>query len=1055
MTGESDTHTAQTFFRWVTSRSKSILALSLLAMVLAAAQLPSLVKDARTDAFIPADHPALHYREQVRETFGLHDPMVIAIVNDGPNGVFTPHSLGLVHWITQELALIPNVDPERITSLATENRVQGTAEGMVIEPFLEPLPATPTAAAQVRGAVMSFPLYVGTLVARDGSATLVVVELLDEMLADATYSAVQELLQRAPVSDETLLVAGEAAVGGYWSAVIDRDSRRLQPYAALVILLTLAFAFRTPRGALLPMLVVGATVAGTLGTMAALGVPYFAITNALPVILIGIAVADSIHIFSRYYEEQARSPGADAPTLVVRTMVGMWRPVTLTSLTTMAGFFGIAVSSQMPPMAYFGWFALLGVGIALVYSLLLLPAALALLAPRGSPVFRLAADARPDPIARLLTAVGAMAGRWAGTICALALVLTAAGILAATQLEVDRSRIANINTGDPLHVADREINQRFNGTSYIDIVIDTQKEEGLFEPEQLKRIERLQAHVATLPHVQGSTSLADHLKQINRAMNGDRNGSYHLPRSADLTAQYLLLHAATGDPTALQQVVDYGYRTANVRAFLNSDLWSDGRAAVEAIQGYLDTEFADTRATTALSGRVTLDYHWLRDLGADHFGSVLLALALVWMVASLTFRSAAAGTLATVPVTFAVLLVYGAMAALGLTLEPATSMFAAIAIGLGVDFSIHTLERLIELMRERGHSAEEALALLFPSTGRALLFNFAAIFFGFSVLLTSELPTIARFGALVAVAVLNGFVAGLLLLPALVVFLRPRFLQPPAPATARGSGVALSLAAVFFAGLVLPGGSPRAEPLPSGDEIAQRIDQRDDGGRQVQVLRMVLTDRSGAQRIRDTRVFREEFEGDKRTAIFFTGPKRLQGTGFLTWDYDDPARADDQWLYLPAARRVRRISASDRGDYFLGTDFTYEDVKKQTKLALEDYDFEAFGVEEVDGMETYLLAAVPKNQDISRELGYSRVLARVRPDIWMPVMVEYTDIAGNPLKTVRISEIRQHQGIWTPFRIEAENHKTGHHSLFEYLEVSYEEPVDPVLLTTQGLQRGL
>lgn len=263
------------------------------------------------------------------------------------------------------------------------------------------------------------------------------------------------------------------------------------------------------------------------------------------------------------------------------------------------------------------------------------------------------------------------------------------------------------------------------------------------------------------------------------------------------------------------------------------------------------------------------------------------------------------------------------------------------------------------------------------------------------------------------------------------------------------------LASLLFAGLFLPGGNPSAAPLPSGDEIAQRIDQRDDGRRQVQALRMVLTDRSGAQRIRDTRVFREEFEDGKRTAIFFTGPKRLQGTGFLTWDYHDPARADDQWLYLPAARRVRRISPSDRGDYFLGTDFTYEDVKKNTKLALEDYDFKALGVEKMDGVELYLLEAVPKNQDISRELGYSRLLARVRPDIWMPVVVEYDDIAGNPLKTVRISEIRQHQGIWTPFRIEAENHKTGHHSLFEYLEVSYEEPVDPVLLTTQGLQRGL
>jgi len=182
-------------------------------------------------------------------------------------------------------------------------------------------------------------------------------------------------------------VAGEGAVAGYMGAYIDADAFRLDPVAGLVITLVCFVAFRMLRGTLLPNLVVAATAASALGLMAGAGVSFFVITNALPVVLIGIAVADSIHILSQYYEEVALHPEDTPHDVTVRTMLHMCRLVTLTSLTTMAGFLGLYFASLMPPMQYFGLFAMIGVGVAWVYSLTVVPAVLSLLRLKPSRAY--------------------------------------------------------------------------------------------------------------------------------------------------------------------------------------------------------------------------------------------------------------------------------------------------------------------------------------------------------------------------------------------------------------------------------------------------------------------------------------------------------------------------------------------------------------------------------------------------------------------------------------------------------------------------------------------
>lgn len=246
-----------------------------------------------------------------------------------------------------------------------------------------------------------------------------------------------------------------------------------------------------------------------------------------------------------------------------------------------------------------------------------------------------------------------------------------------------------------------------------------------------------------------------------------------------------------------------------------------------------------------------------------------------------------------------------------------------------------------------------------------------------------------------------------------------------------------------------------AAELPSGDEIAMNINARDEGVAVARNLKMEMTDRRGKTRTRETRGFRKYYGDEKRTVIFYLEPRNVKDTAFLTWDYPDAERDDDQWLYLPAMRKVRRISASDRGDYFLGTDLTYEDIKLESRVSLQDYRRKTTGEDQVDGHHCYLVESTPRNQETAKELGYGRVEQCVDGKIWFVRRAKFWDRGGNPLKTAHFRDIRQVQGIWTQHDIEVENHKSGHRTRFLITDVDYQGGVADQLFTRNALRRGL
>ncbi len=1034
------------FFRMLIDAPRITIGLGMMLILVSSFGLTRLYKDTSVDAFIPADHPSLLANDRTAEIFGLTEPIAIAVMSRDGRTIFNSEALALIAMLTEAVEQLPNVRSDKVISLATESSIRGDEGSLLVEAYYEP-GMSELEARDARARWLDMPPHVNSLVAEDESGAVIMAELIDAEASAGTYEAVRELVGAHGSPDYELLVAGPGAVSGYLSSYIDRDARVLQPVVFVLILVFLYVAFRSVRALAGPLLVVAGAAGGALGIMAWQDIAYFAITNALPVILVAISVADAIHVLSGYYRLRAGRPHMPRREVIVLTMTEMSRPITLTTLTTMAGFVGIGLASIMPPIEYFAWFAALGVALAWLFSMVVLPPAMMVLNLRPSKAFSSWSADRPDYLGALFGRIGLLSVRHSGLVLGVFVILLVMAAVGASQLRVDRSQVENFAPDEPIRIADERINRTFAGTAFLDVIVETGAEGDLLESGRMSRIAELQTFMDGLPHVSKTLSIVDYLSLLHRAFEMLPSGEARLlPHPEGALAQYMLVYEAAGDPTDFEEEIAPDYRTALLRAVLDTPLYSESVPAVERLSEYLSRHLDDRHLRGTIAGDVNVAYHWMSRLETSHFTGVGLSLILVLLMSMIAFRSMGAGVVSVVPVAFTVLLLYGVMGYLGIYLEPATSMFAAISVGVGVDFAIHLVDRLRLALRQNDGDHEAAVRQAMPGTARACFFNAAALGVGFSVLLLSGLPTLQRFGGLVSIAALGSFLCALFIVPAL--YAAAHQLTRSLAARAGGTAAVLLL---MLAGAGFPERAAAVEPL-SGLEVAQRVAEREEGQAARRTIRMTLTDRRGRVREREAVVLKYSTEQSRATRISYQAPKSVRGVTFLSRDAKDVGR-EERWLYLPATRKARRIPASDRGDYFLGTDFTYEDVQSDLKFDVDDYRFEYVSGQRRDGAEVHEIQGRPVTPAAARELGYGRFEARVDGESWMPMEIRFFDLKGALLKTIFVRDVRRVDAIWTAHEVEAVNHQTGHSTRFDYHSVAYPDTLPPDYFDAARLDR--
>lgn len=239
---------------------------------------------------------------------------------------------------------------------------------------------------------------------------------------------------------------------------------------------------------------------------------------------------------------------------------------------------------------------------------------------------------------------------------------------------------------------------------------------------------------------------------------------------------------------------------------------------------------------------------------------------------------------------------------------------------------------------------------------------------------------------------------------------------------------------------------------PTGLEVMQAADSRDEGKDLVQKMTQTLIDRNGNKRIRQMVNFRMDIGEDKKMISFFTEPANIRDTSLLTFDYDNIEADDDQWLYLPALKKVRRISSSDRGDYFMGTDFTFEDMKQTPELS--DYHWKLLGSVTIRKLDCWKVEGLPASKEVAEELGYTRIVEYIHKETAIAIQVEYEDLAKQQLKRFEVQDMKEIQGIWSPLRIEMINLQSNHRTVIEFSDQKYNTSLTERNFTQRALKRG-
>lgn len=233
----------------------------------------------------------------------------------------------------------------------------------------------------------------------------------------------------------------------------------------------------------------------------------------------------------------------------------------------------------------------------------------------------------------------------------------------------------------------------------------------------------------------------------------------------------------------------------------------------------------------------------------------------------------------------------------------------------------------------------------------------------------------------------------------------------------------------------------------SGKEIIEKVYNRPTGDDQTSELAMTLINRSGAQRVREIKQFTMDLGAVEKSIMFFLSPADVKNTSFMSWTYDSD-QADDQWIYLPALKKTKRISSDSKSDYFMGSDFTYDDLGDRK---LEDDSHKLLGEETLHGKECYMVESVSKDEDYM----YSKTLVWVDKSNFIGVKKEFYDEDEDLLKVLAIKEIEEISGIWVIKNSEMENVQKNHRTTIVLSNIQINTGLSESKFTERMMMRGL
>lgn len=716
--------------------------------------------DPDVKALLPAEMDLVRNMNTMDELFGGMDIVVVALAADS---LFSEPTLTKIAQMTAELEQQDFVD--RVVSLTNAQEVHSIPDGFEVQPVMPVFPKNAAEVSALQQRLKRNDLLYGNIVSHDFKKAALIVMLktpVDVAKDQQIYSVIADMRRRYE-GPERIYVAGMPITRVEVSTNMVSDLKTLFPYGLVLMVIFLVISFRSWLGVTLPLVVTILVITQTFGLMALWAMKVTFVGVIIPVMLIAVTSSYSIHLIAYYLHELRLAPQKSQEELVTQMHHSLQVPVFLSAATTLVGFLSLR-THVLPPIREIGLLIAFGIVMSFLMSMTFIPAALILL---GKPPLRLG-RLEKSRLDRLLGRSGEYLIHYAKPI----LVLTLIGVLVLglniPRLKVDTNPVSFFKPDSEFRRSSQLIDRDFGGAAQIAILCQGDFQDPCF----LAKVDSLAAYLERFEYVTRVNTLVDELRLMNRAFHGDSLQYDQIPASREEVAQYLLLFSMSGDQRDLDQFVDYDYQQGQILARVTEC------GSQHALKMYQDTEEAITQKfgrdhfpfVTGLTPLIGV----LADLVVrGQIRSLLISLLLVWLMTTLIFRSIKIGAIAAVPLSIAIIVLFGLMGLLQINLDMATAMLSSILIGVGVDYTVHYIYRH-RLEKRRGANEKEAIIRTLMSSGKSILFNGVSVITGFVVLMLSGFLPIYFFGFLIVVAISTCLIGALTIVPIIIYQTRPR-----------------------------------------------------------------------------------------------------------------------------------------------------------------------------------------------------------------------------------------------------------------------------------------
>ncbi|EHI9238835.1 MMPL family transporter [Vibrio vulnificus] len=737
------------------------LIISLMAIVATAMGAKNLYFRGDYNIFFDGSNAQLQAFDEIQTTFAKTDNIALVLAPKSGD-VFDQRTLTQIQEMTEQAWQVPY--SSRVDSLANYQHTEAVDDDLLVEDLLyQSYPLTAERIAKVRAVAMSEPLLVNALVSEKGDVAVINITMqmpgVDETAeVNEVVAYVEQMLShyRAEYPDVTIYKAGIIAMNHSFAMAAQNDSATLVPTMLLVILVFLTLMLRSFLSVLATLVVIIGAIVATLGIVGWAGMFLHVASVNVPTLIMTLAVADCVHVIAsmRHFMRQ----GMPKSQAIHRSVTLNFVPIIITSVTTAIGFLMMNMSDS-PVLRDFGNLSALGVMIACVLSVSLLPALLNLLPVRFSAKQAAKSSDIMDKLADLVV-------HRRNVLLPLSIVVIAGSAALIPYNKVNDESVKYFDTSSEFRQAADFMEQRIGGMTTMSIAIKTHQSQGIASPEFLEVLGEFTRWLREQPETDHVASLSDIYKRLNKNMHGDDSAYYALPAERELAAQYLLLYEMSL-PFGLDLNNQVNVDKSSVK--LQLTVKNLGSVELVALEERIYQWFASNapRYQVVASSPSLMFAH----IGETNMASMLstLPITLILISALMIFalRSWRLGVISLVPNIAPAVIGFGLWALISGEINLGLSVVVTLTLGIVVDDAVHFLAKY-QHARKEGQNAEQAVRYAFHTVGRALWITTVVLVAGFSVLAMSQFRLNSDMGQLSAIVIFVALVIDFVLLPSLL-----------------------------------------------------------------------------------------------------------------------------------------------------------------------------------------------------------------------------------------------------------------------------------------------